>query len=200
MTAEKDVAMPLAIDWTFIGKLEGAGIARGYVPNPDTSNSGVTIATGFDLGQRSRAQIAGMGLPDALAAKLIPYLGLKGRAALAYLNANPLVLTPEEVAAIDQSVRADFSTRLSGAYDAALAGGDDLAAFENLPGPAQTVIASVAYQYGLDLQRRCPHFWSLALAQNWPDVVTELRNFGDAYGRRRGQEADLLEALTTPAG
>lgn len=191
--------MPIAIDWTFIGKLEGAGIARGYVPNPDTSNSGVTIATGFDLGQRSRAQIESMGLSDDLEARLVPYLGLRGRAALSYLNAHPLVLAPEEVAAIDQAVRADFSTRLANIYDAALDEGGTLAAFADLPGAAQTVIASVAYQYGLDLQRRTPRFWSLALAQNWPDVVTELRNFGDAYGRRRGQEADLLASLTIPA-
>ena len=189
--------MTIAIDWTFIGKLEGAGIARGYVPNPDTSNSGVTIATGFDLGQRSRAQIEGMGLPDALTAKLLPYLGLRGRAALGYLNAHPLVLTTDEVAAIDQAVRADFATRLAEIYNVGLAEG--CAAFDDLPGPAQTVIASVAYQYGLDLRHRTPRFWSLALAQNWPDVVTELRSFGDAYGRRRGQEADLLETLTTPA-
>jgi lysozyme-like predicted toxin len=189
--------MPTAIDWVFIGRLEGAALARGYVPNPDTSNSGVTIATGFDLGQRSRAQIESMGLPGDLAAKLVPYLGLKGRAALGYLNAHPLVLTADEVAAIDQAVQADFSGRLTDIYDGAVAAG--LAAFDELPGPAQTVITSVAYQYGLDLKDRTPHFWSLALAQNWPDVVTELRNFGDAYGRRRGQEADLLETLTTPA-
>lgn len=191
--------MPIAIDWTFIGKLEGAGIARGYVPNPDTSNSGVTIATGFDLGQRSRAQIESMGLPDDLEARLVPYLGLRGRAALSYLNAHPLVLAPEEVAAIDQAVRADFSTRLANIYDAALDEGGTLAAFADLPGAAQTVIASVAYQYGLDLQRRTPRFWSLALAQNWPDVMTELRNFGDSYARRRGQEANLLATLTIPA-
>jgi lysozyme-like predicted toxin len=191
--------MPIAIDWIFIGKLEGAGIARGYVPNPDTSNSGVTIATGFDLGQRSRAQIESMGLPDDLEARLVPYLGLRGRAALSYLNAHPLVLAPGEVAAIDQAVRADFSTRLADIYDAALDEGGTLAEFADLPGAAQTVIASVAYQYGLDLQRRAPRFWSLVLAQNWPDVVAELRNFGDAYGRRRGQEADLLASLTAPA-
>jgi hypothetical protein len=192
--------MPSSIDWTFIGKLEGAGIARGYVPNPEASNSGVTVATGFDLGQRSRAQLVTMGLPDDLTAKLGPYLGLKGRAALSFLNTHPLVLTADEVVAIDQAVRADFSARLADTYDSALATDGGLKEFDDLPGPAQTVIASVAYQYGLDLRHRTPHFWSLVLAQNWPDVVTELRNFGDAYGRRRGQEAALLETLTTLAG
>jgi len=190
--------MPTDIDWVFIGGLEGAALARGYVPNPDTSNSGVTIATGFDLGQRSRGQIESMGLPGDLTAKLAPYLGLKGRVALGYLNAHPLVLTADEVAAIDQAVQADFSTRLADIYDEAIAAGR--AALDDLPGPAQTVIASVAYQYGLDLQRRTPRFWSLVLEQNWPDVVTELRNFGDAYGKRRGQEADLLQTLTTAVG
>jgi hypothetical protein len=191
--------MTFAIDWTFIGRLEGAGVARGYVPNPDGSNSGVTIATGVDLGQRSREQIEAMGLSNELATKLVPYAGLKGRVALDFLNAHPLLLAADEVSAIDQAVRAGFSDRLASNYDAALASGGDLAEFEDLPGPAQTVIASVAYQYGLDLQRRAPRFWSTVLAQNWPDVVTELRNFGDAYGRRRAQEADLLETLTSMA-
>jgi Bacterial toxin homologue of phage lysozyme, C-term len=41
----------MAVDWKFIGTLEGAGILKGYVPVSQTSNSGVTIATGVDLGQ-----------------------------------------------------------------------------------------------------------------------------------------------------
>lgn len=191
--------MTLAIDWTFIGRLEGAGITRGYVPNPETSNSGVTIATGFDLGQHSREQIESMALPEELAAKLVPYVGLKGRAALDFLNAHPLLLSADEVAAVDLAVRASFSSRLADAYDSALATDVDLAKFEDLPGAAQTVIASVAYQYGIDLQHRTPRFWSMVLAQNWADVVAELRNFGDAYGKRRRQEADFLETLTDTA-
>ncbi|HXP75728.1 MAG TPA: pesticin C-terminus-like muramidase [Stellaceae bacterium] len=192
--------MALAINWIFIGRLEGAGIARGYVPNPDTSNSGVTIATGFDLGQRSRDEIEAMGLPEDLAAKLVPYAGLRGRAAVECLNARPLLLEAGEVAAIDGAVRAAFAGRLADLYNVAVSSGDDLAKFEDLPDPAQTVIASVAYQYGLDLKHRTPRFWSVVVAQNWPDVVTELRNFGDAYAKRRQQEADLLETLTSTAG
>ena len=34
------------IDWDFIGLLEGKAVSVGYQP---TSNSGVTICTGFDL-------------------------------------------------------------------------------------------------------------------------------------------------------
>ncbi len=43
-------------------------------------NSGVTVATGFDLGQRKNADLA--GLPPELIKKLQPYLGVKGKDAL----------------------------------------------------------------------------------------------------------------------
>ena len=39
------------IDFTFIEKLEGYRL-EGYVPDAENSQSGVTIASGFDLGQR----------------------------------------------------------------------------------------------------------------------------------------------------
>ena len=187
--------MPQSIDWTFIGKLEGAGIARGYVPNPSTSNSGVTVATGFDIGQRSAADLEAMGLPEDLAARLQPYAGLKGHAAADFLAQHPLLLQADEVAAIDASVRAAFSDRLASVYNAAVSGDGDRADFEDLPAAAQTVIASVAYQYGLNLKHRTPHFWSTVVAQDWRAAVAELRNFGDAYGSRRKQEAELLASV-----
>lgn len=187
--------MTAGIDWTFIGKLEGAGIARGYVPNPSTSNSGVTVATGFDIGQRSAADLEAMGLPDDLVAKLAPYAGLRGRAAADFLARHPLLLEADEVAAIDASVRTVFSDRLASIYNAAVSGDGDRADFEDLPAAAQTVIASVAYQYGLDLKRHTPRFWSTVVAQDWGAAVAELRNFGDAYGSRRRQEAELLASV-----
>jgi hypothetical protein len=187
--------MPQAIDWTFIGKLEGAGIARGYVPNPSTSNSGVTVATGFDIGQHSTADLEAMGLPDELVAKLEPYAGLRGRAAADFLASQPLLLEADEVAAIDASVQATFSDRLASGYNAAVSGDPDRADFEDLPAAAQTVIASVAYQYGLNLKHRTPRFWSTVVAQDWQAAVAELRNFGDTYGSRRRQEAALLASI-----
>ncbi len=43
----------MAIDWDFISSLEGDQRLAGYVPAADVSESGVTIATGVDLGQRN---------------------------------------------------------------------------------------------------------------------------------------------------
>ena len=45
----------------------------GYVPRTSTKKSGVTIATGFDLGQHNKQQIKNLKLPAALEAKLLPF-------------------------------------------------------------------------------------------------------------------------------
>ena len=68
----------------------------GYVP---TEGSGVTIATGFDIGQHSEAEIKNLGLSPALIAKLSPYTNNKNKT-----NAKNLQVTAEEAEAIDQAV------------------------------------------------------------------------------------------------
>ena len=93
------------IDWAFIGTLEGEAIPKGYVPS---DNSGVTIATGVDLGQRAMLELLALGLAAALTDKLKPYLGLKGNAARDKLNSAPLTLSAAEVAQLDQALRARF--------------------------------------------------------------------------------------------
>lgn len=65
--------------------------------------------------------------------------------------------------------------------------------FENLDARHQTVILSVAYQYGANLASRAPKFWKAVTSQNWAEVVKVLRDFGDAYKTRRNREADYLE-------
>ena len=39
------------VDFKFISQLEGGRATTGHVPAAGVSSSGVTIATGFDLGQ-----------------------------------------------------------------------------------------------------------------------------------------------------
>ncbi|WP_241906888.1 pesticin C-terminus-like muramidase, partial [Vibrio lentus] len=51
----------LSIDHEFIGVLEGSE-KNGYVPAPEKSNSGVTIAVGFDLGARNIDDLKRLGL------------------------------------------------------------------------------------------------------------------------------------------
>jgi len=178
-----------AIDFSFIARLEGGPATRGYVPDAASSRSGVTIATGFDLGQRHLADLQALGLEPGLVQRLTPYLGLIGQQAAARLAQLPLSVSPAEAEAIDEAYQLPFIERLAAAFTRA--GGGDFAA---LPAAAQTVIASVAFQYG-DLASRTPNFWKQVVARDWAAACANLRNFGDRYPTRRCQEATLLATL-----
>lgn len=182
----------MPVNWLFIGEQEGAGIREGYVPVANTSESGVTIGTGVDLGQRSAASLAALGLSPALQVKLGPYCGLRKQEAQAFLSANPLSITEEECAQIDTAVRSVHLATLMSRYNSNQP--RPARPFDQLPDLAQTVIASVAFQYG-DLPSRCPNFWATAIRQNWNDMIRELENFGDAYGPRRRREANYLRPV-----
>lgn len=67
--------------------------------------------------------------------------------------------------------------------------------FTDLPAAAQTVIASVAFQYGTNLDARAPKFWKAATTQDWKECIKILNNYGDAYPTRRKKEAALLGDL-----
>lgn len=179
------------IDWSLIDLLERRHLT-GKVPDAYRSLSGVTIATGFDLGQRSEADLRRLGLAAPLISRLRPYLGLRGRAAVAAIDARPLKITEIQAAEIDQAVRAEALTRLRDLWESAGAG-----SFATVPRGVRTVIFSVAYQYG-DLARRCPKFWAHATARDWRGLACELFHFGDRYESRRHAEAFyLLGALAS---
>jgi hypothetical protein len=54
--------MPESIDFAFLSSLEGGCKTTGYVPAGSVSQSGVTVATGFDLGQRTEADLTRLGI------------------------------------------------------------------------------------------------------------------------------------------
>lgn len=181
------------IDWEFIASLEGKGVTTGYVPDPTGSKSGVTIATGFDLGARNESDLTSLGLSSALITKFKPYLGLQGTTADDFLKKNPLTITEAEATDIDSKVKAKKVPALKQKYINS-AHNTAKVAFDDLPSQAQTVIASVSFQYG-DLPSKTPKFWTAASSQDWVESVKILRNFGDSYRTRRGKEADLLEQV-----
>jgi hypothetical protein len=176
------------VDHTFISDREGGQKLDGYVPNAGGSMSGVTVGTGIDLGQRSAAEINALPISDALKTKLAPYAGLTGQAAVDYLTEHPLNLTQEEADDLDDAVRGPLLEDLIRRYNE-----DSAVPFCELPPEAQTVIASVGYQYGANLEAEAPNFWRQVTSQQWQQAIDNLRNFGDDYPTRRGLEADLLE-------
>ena len=184
------------IDFLFISSLEGGQQLKGYVPASGVSNSGVTVATGFDLGARNEADLKKLNLSTALINKLKPYLGLKKQAATTALQKSPVAITKQEADSIDKAAKSDATNLLVQRYNAAVT--SKQLTFSQLPKEAQTVIASVAYQYG-DLASRTPKFWKAVTDQNWSDTVTNLKSFGDQYPTRRSKEAALLQAIVKPA-
>jgi hypothetical protein len=174
------------INWKFIAAREGT-LLHGYVPDPLRSHSGVTIATGFDIGNASADTIA--KLSPALAAKLDPYHGLTRLPALHMLQLNPLTITVDEANEIDQLARQGTIAELEAKYSA-----DAGTPFDSLPEPAQTVIASVTFQYGIPWSKT-PRFWRHCIEQDWKAMYADLMNFGDKYPARRKLEAAYLSTL-----
>lgn len=185
------------VDHKFISEREGGSRTTGYVPASGVSNSGVTVATGFDLGARNMSDLNGLGLDSALVAKLKPYLGKVKKDAEDALKTAPLTISNDEAETIDKAVRQKAVLSLKGKYLAA-AGNGEKTDFFDLPAEAQTAIASVSFQYG-DLATKTPKFWAAVTAQDWKTTASILRNFGDAYKTRRNLEADLIDKLVPKA-
>lgn len=184
--------MPENIDYKFLSDLEGGSRVVGYVPAVGVSKSGVTIATGFDLGQRNESDLKSLKLNDELIAKLEPYLGVKGADAQALLKKSPLSITAIQAQAIDKAVKSSHIFRLKLKYNTAPG---NKKKFVDIPAAAQTVIVSVSFQYGVGLSVRAPKFWKAVTSQDWPEAVKILKSFRDAYPTRRRKEAALMEKI-----
>lgn len=187
-------AMPTTNMFEFLRDVEGFK-ASGYVPqdrrgNP-IENSGVTIATGLDLGQQDEDSLRRMNLSDELISIFRPYLGLKRGEAQRFLLDNPLRLTAEQATFVEESLMSHDFERMSDLWNSTQREEDGIR-WDQLDPEKQTVMLSVFRQYG-NLPRRTPKFWRSATQGRWNDAVSELRNFGDKYKTRRNKEADLLE-------
>lgn len=170
------------INFNFIGQLEGNKL-NGYVPEPDGGpiESGVTVGGGFDLGQRNSDE-----LPPLLVDKLAMYCGVTGHDAISLLKDNPLTVTESECEIINAYAHESAVKALKRDWSKATP-----QLFESLLPEAQTVIASVAFQYG-SLPKRCPMFWDQAITNNWASMCKNLYSFGDSYTTRRRKERDKL--------
>lgn len=175
----------MLVDFDFIERLEGSSLV-GYVPDHNNSNSGVTIACGFDIGARKRRTIKKMFNPE-LAAKLVPYCGVHGLSAKLMTNFMPLVVTSDEAATINEVVQNQVLQRLLAQWSKSTS-----TSFESLSIEKRTVIASVSFQYG-SLALKAPKFWQQVTMGDWLGAVANLRDFKDRYDTRRNKEADLLE-------
>jgi hypothetical protein len=183
------------VDWGFIREQEGFR-TKLYVPTDEDGKaieqSGVTVGSGVDLGQWNKKQFEDLGVPESTINKLLPYFGIRKQAAIDLLALNPLELGKEEAEELTDIIKRDAVAKVAKKYNAA-----SNTDFEDLHPKLQTVITSVAFQYG-DLKGKAPNFWRQITGGDFKAAYNNLRNFEDDYGPRRGREADYIKNLIVP--
>jgi len=114
-------------------------------------------------------------------------------AAEALRKRQPLKLTKAEADRLDRAVKGDIPGKLRRKYDTAVTGRPHLKRFSQLDCDVQTVIMSIAWQKGPNLNKPgvAPKFWKFVTDQDWEMAYKELMNFGDNHGPRRRAEAVL---------
>ena len=194
----------------FLSKVEGPRQTTGYIPcflkaggsanykggpNPERytamGSSGVTIATGCDLGQTDYKTLTGYGLDPSIAAIFNPYFGKKKDAAIRLLHERPLVISSANALALDLAVHGGYLSRyVIPAYEQ-----DSRSSFASLPKQAQAVIMSICFQKGVGGTRRgAPITWKHLCNHDWAAASHELiHGFRDYAGRRKAEGRLLLE-------
>jgi len=192
---------PTGVDWNFVEAKEGKRYLQGYVPADNQGRvigqSGVTIASGIDLGQHGPSDMKALNLYQGLIDRLTPYMKptLRGAAAQDFLKKNPVSISDEEARMIDERAQTKRYNDVAGQYNAAVANeyGKNPPRFQGLPQGAQTAITDLAFQYG-NLAARTPVFWDQVTTGQWQAAQDNLWNFHDAHEGRRREEAGLLSA------
>ena len=177
-----------SINWEFISELEGKGVKKAYVPS---DNSGVTVATGFDLKEKDVELMTEMGISEDTTNLLSQFFGMSGAEAKE-ASAN-FSLTDDQVTEIDKASHSWYANQVKKAYE----NGDHQTAWDDLTEAQRTVIASVGFQHGTSFKRKDGtemNYIKQARANDWEALLANLRNFGDDFNTRRNKEADFLEA------
>lgn len=190
-----------------LSKLEGPCQTIGYIPcykGAGTRNyrgdtdpagytamgaSGVTIATGCDLGQTESAVLTGYGLDPDVVELYRPYFGLRKEKAIRALHNRPLRITMEQARATDRAVHDGYMRRyVIPAYEK-----DSAFSFASLPGEAQAVIMSLCFHKGCHgVRRDLPAVWQALTAGEWAAAGAILVAGGLPYASRRRYEGELL--------
>lgn len=183
------------IDLDFLRREENGPSALpktyGYVPPKGVS--GVTIATGLDLGQQSLTSLSDMGIPNNLVTKLKPYIGKKRKSAVNALLNKPLSISDAEAALIEQR-SVDYYINLTKNQFKNISSSVNGQSFESLPKPVRTALVSTLFQTG-NITRGNSKLAATAAAKgdykqaaHYYDVWAKYSE----YKGRRSREADLF--------
>ena len=165
----------------------------GYIPK--AGSSGVTIATGFDLGQHDVKYIKSLRLPKSLEAKLLPFAGSKDIAA-----AKNLKISAQEAKLIDSAVINRKVSEFEQGYRKAF--GTDPS--QNLDEGTKLALASAHFNMGnkiFDAQAN-PKMVKALKSNNAQQIQKEIANFhkgkADQPESRRLAEAAIASGFIDP--
>lgn len=181
----------MGIDWGFMFSAEGRSLT-GYVPcknGKPIQNSGVTIGTGCDIGQMTSDELRSLDLPLPVFMKLNPYTNITKEKAVEKLKQLPLELSEHETTLLDEKVHSRIVRRFVRNFELA-----SNSKFNEQSDQVQTVLASLALNWGPNFYRTHPEMWALIIKKKWPEVAARLRKVSkrDPLHRRRHAEAALL--------
>lgn len=192
------------IDWEFIRSLEGKLITTGYVPHTRDGRvigrSGVTIASGFDIGQWTEKEIYALPLSLALRVKLYPYVQRRAETALSYIKDHPLVISTDEANQIDRALKMNLVSRFDTIYK--LRTGNNFGAGDIVHERLRTVVISLVVNFGPNIPNTLPKTFKVICrcvkTGDNTELVNWLRHFpskNPELKKRRTREADYLSGV-----
>jgi hypothetical protein len=200
------------VNFEFLAQWEGGQVLHGYVPCQNgvvAGRSGLSIATGFDIGQLSAKQLEALHFSTVLYDLFSPFVNhrftkmshAKAAKAIAAIGAPVPVITKSQADEIDCIVHLDHLKAAIVAWDRDRKPG--IPKFTMLPVAWQTVLFSRTFHIGKGMSRsKIAHkFYAAATSGHWKKAIEELRNFpvtASWYKARVIQEADYLRNSGTP--
>jgi len=193
------------INFDKLADFEGGQALQGYIPGHTVGvkddadkvagRSGVTIATGFDIGQWSVLDLSKtLGLSGALQEKYKRFCGKIKQLAIDELESKELSVTKPEADETDMKVQRFHLIAAMATWD------DDpkpAKKFTELTMAQQTVVLSRTYHQGIGMPdtKIAQAFYSAAQKGDWEAAEKALRNYpvkAKWYQTRVHQEADYL--------
>lgn len=205
----KNGCRPVGINNGLLSQYEGGSHKKAYVPWSEKTakgnSSGVTIGSGFDLGQRKRPdELRAMGLPESLVQKFAPYLGKKRSDAVKFLRDHPLTLSEDETNILNRCILIDMGKKAIRHWDAEIdkqrKTWPDAPYFHEMNTDQQTIVFSRYYNEGQGWIKNHPDIhqsilrndWDTA-GKQWYEQIQRYKNSGQGWkGDRFSQEHEFL--------
>jgi hypothetical protein len=199
------------VDFRYLSKWEGNQFLRGYVPfikGVTAGKSGMTIATGFDIGQISASELNALDIPQETKTKISAFTSLKFTKMTRHQVAEVVAkhgpvpkLTKAEADRIDFLIHRKHLSSAAVSWNTRRKKG--VPEFKALPSAWQTVLFSRTFHQGVGMPDTsvAKPFYTAATAGQWSKAVDALNNYGVAqswYKSRVQQESALLKANLPP--